>query len=304
MANNGQNMPTVRPVRCKPEPLSTDASDSENESEDESDEFNNFLQNSRSPHSSLTSGDSPSVRSNDDGSRTSPRRERSPVGRDQQNASLWAFPAPRRSNYTIIDDCPYFTTDGYINHAVAMADGLSIRHVRGRLFVPYEEIPQNVILTGSAGKPIAYHSSKEGWIEMPKGIEIDHRIHNNHPTMTIIPYESLKDGIIPPFPVVTEIPSADGGPSTFRIHSVPPATPIATKVPLAIPIDNVPINIKSEIISDDEDDADNHNMYADVHNDDAAAATPAVYNEVHTDAYNDSDTEAFEAKESLVLRSM
>jgi len=335
-------LPTVpiksEPVTIKTEPITYKSEPlSENESGDESD-----ISINGHPNSSLTSGDFSSMRFGGDESRTIRRHERRPIRSNRHGTLLGDSPIPSTSNHTATGyspysnvDVDYHTLNGFVPEAIAMKDGLSIRHEHSCTLIPHEEVPNRIIFTGPSSIAVSLGGSHQGWIHIPNGITADDRVNRRCPTTTLVPVECLKeDGILPPFPVITSVPSENpinGVSRTFRIDSVPPpvhnnnvpptnpidsvppAIPIDSvtrailidsvppaipidSVPPAIPIDNVPINIKYEINSDEEDDANNHNMYTNVAADD--------YNEFHTDVYNNIDMEAIEAKENLVLRSM
>jgi len=240
---------------------------------------------------------------------------------------------PSTSNHTATGHRPNsnvnsHTSDDFVPEVIAFSDGLSVRLEFGcSYFIPKAEIPYKTILTGPKSIAVSIDGDPRNWVHIPNGITKDDRIHRKNPTMTIIPIELLDNGILPPFPVVTNVPSInprDGTTRPFRIDSVPPPIPNnnvpptnpTKRVPTAIhlnsipsdnPIHNAPINMETLIIiSDDEDDADNMNtnVSADVQNDTVAAVTAAdVYNEVHNDAYNDIDMEAIEAKENFVIQS-
>ncbi|KAF0768224.1 acidic repeat-containing protein-like, partial [Aphis craccivora] len=119
----------------------------------------------------------------------------------------------------------------------------------------------------------------------------------------------------PAIPIVRAAP-----PAIPIVPATPPAIPIVPAIPPAVPIGNVPMGIiKSEIISDDEDDAD-----AELPNDASKVADEGIGTELHNDAskvadedtdweldsdedidaFKDIDTDILEAQVNLILQRM
>ncbi|XP_050062181.1 uncharacterized protein LOC114129647 isoform X2 [Aphis gossypii] len=344
-SDDSADLSTVRiktePVRCKSEPPS------ESENDDESD-----LLRYGHPLNTLNGGwaNAPPSRERSPIRRnrccTSPRRERRANRNERHGTFSQGSHMPSTSSNSATDrryDIDYYDIDDSITEATATTDGVTIRYPHGLTLIPYSQVPHRVMFTRPSGVTVQLPITEE-WIHVPGGIDkndyidmkdyidMNDSIDRKGPTTTIIPFRYLKNGVPrniridsrPPAACTQSVPSAVPiVPPAVPI--VPPAVPIVPRaVPPAIPIDNVPIKIKSEIFSDDEDNANSLNMTItnvaadddddddedddDDDNNDGHHFDSLDYDEdedeVPTDDYDDIDPAIIEAQVNLALQNL